>query len=108
MLEGFFQPMHLMVVLAIVLIVFGPGKLPEVGSALGEAIRNLKKAMNDIASDPTPPAKQQKLSEGNFTRACPVLGARRVDASGFRCHAARVRHVPRTQAPNRQRDRGQC
>jgi len=54
MWEGLFQPMHLMVTLAIVLIVFGPGKLPEVGAALGEAIRNLKKALNDVNDDATP------------------------------------------------------
>ena len=65
MFEGLFQPMHLIVVLAIVLVVFGPGKLPEVGTALGEAIRNLKKALNDVTSDPTPPAKQQKLTESD-------------------------------------------
>ena len=60
MLEGLFQPMHLIVVLAIVLVVFGPGKLPEVGSALGEAIRNLKKALNEVSAQPSPP---QKLEE---------------------------------------------
>ena len=63
MFEGLFQPMHLIVILAIVLVVFGPGKLPEVGTALGEAIRNLKKALNEVTSDPTPPATQQKLSK---------------------------------------------
>ena len=63
MLEGLFQPMHLVVVLAIVLIVFGPGKLPEVGSALGEAIRNLKKALNEVTVDPQPPKKLQEESE---------------------------------------------
>jgi sec-independent protein translocase protein TatA len=61
MFEGLFQPMHLIVVLAIVLIVFGPGKLPEVGSALGEAIRNLKKALNEVSADSKPP-QQQELS----------------------------------------------
>ena len=44
-------------------MVFGPGKLPEVGTAPGETIRNLKKALNDVSSDPTPPAKQQKLGQ---------------------------------------------
>ncbi len=31
--EGLFQPMHLLLFLIVVLIVFGPGKLPEVGAA---------------------------------------------------------------------------
>jgi hypothetical protein len=40
-------------------------------------------------------------------RAQTVLDARRVDASGFRCQAARVPRAPRIRAPNRRRDRGQ-
>ena len=63
MFEGLFQPMHLIVVLAIVLIVFGPGKLPEVGSALGEAIRNLKRALNEVSPDPKPPQKLEGTSQ---------------------------------------------
>ena len=47
MLEGLFQPMHLILVLAITLMVFGPGKLPELGKALGDSIRELKKALNE-------------------------------------------------------------
>jgi sec-independent protein translocase protein TatA len=47
MFEGLFQPMHLLVILAIVLIIFGPGKLPDMGSAIGRAIRGFKQAMNE-------------------------------------------------------------
>jgi sec-independent protein translocase protein TatA len=45
MFEGLFMPTHLIVVLAIVLIVFGPGKLPELGGTLGRSIRDFKKAL---------------------------------------------------------------
>jgi sec-independent protein translocase protein TatA len=38
---------ELLVVLAIALIVFGPGKIPELGNSLGKAIRNFKKAVNE-------------------------------------------------------------
>ncbi len=48
MLEGLFQPMHLLVILFIVLIVFGPGKLPQIGAGLGRSIREFKKALSDI------------------------------------------------------------
>ena len=41
---GALQPMHLIVVLVIVLLVFGPGKLPELGKAVGDGLRELKKA----------------------------------------------------------------
>jgi len=39
------QPMHLIVILLIVLIIFGPGKLPELGEGLGKSIRAFKKAI---------------------------------------------------------------
>jgi sec-independent protein translocase protein TatA len=47
MFEGLFQPMHLLVIFAIALLVFGPRKLPELGKGLGEGIRALKDGMRD-------------------------------------------------------------
>ena len=38
----------LVIVLAIVLIVYGPGKLPEVGGAIGKAMREFRKASTDL------------------------------------------------------------
>lgn len=43
---GFGMP-ELIVVLVIVLVVFGAGRLPEIGGALGKSIRNFKKASSD-------------------------------------------------------------
>jgi sec-independent protein translocase protein TatA len=51
MLEGLFQPMHLLVIAGIVLLVFGPKKLPELGKGLGESIRGFKAAMAEKPSD---------------------------------------------------------
>lgn len=42
MFEGVLQPWHLIIILGIVLIIFGPGKLPEIGGALGRGIREFK------------------------------------------------------------------
>jgi sec-independent protein translocase protein TatA len=50
MLEGLFQPMHLLVIFFIALLVFGPKKLPELGKGLGEGIRALKEGMKDNSS----------------------------------------------------------
>lgn len=47
MLEGLFQPMHLMVIAGIALLIFGPRKLPELGKGLGEGIRGFKAAMTN-------------------------------------------------------------
>lgn len=40
-------PLELVLILIIVMLTFGVGKLPEVGSKLGEGIRNFKKALSD-------------------------------------------------------------
>ena len=42
------SPIHLVIVLIIALIVIGPGKLPEVGAALGKSIKEFRKAASDI------------------------------------------------------------
>ncbi len=42
MFEGILQPTHLILILAIVLIIFGPGKLPELGRTLGNGIREFR------------------------------------------------------------------
>jgi sec-independent protein translocase protein TatA len=57
MFEGLFRPMHLLVILVIVLIIFGPGKLPELGSSIGKAIRGFKKAITE------PDEKSENISE---------------------------------------------
>lgn len=42
---------ELMVILVIALIVFGPGKMPELGNSLGKAIRGFKKAVSEGEKD---------------------------------------------------------
>ena len=38
---------EILIVLVIVLIIFGPGKLPDLGSSIGKAIRGFKQAVNE-------------------------------------------------------------
>lgn len=61
MFEGLFQPLHLIVILAIAMIIFGPGKLPELGSGLGKAIREFKKAMQDANKEIDATPRQQEI-----------------------------------------------
>ncbi|WP_073239530.1 twin-arginine translocase TatA/TatE family subunit [Desulforamulus putei] len=42
--EGIFQPTHLILILIVVLIIFGPGKLPEVGKAMGKTVSEFRRA----------------------------------------------------------------
>jgi len=48
------NPLHLVLLLVVILIVFGAGKLPSVGSALGQSIKEFKKATTE--DDPKPVA----------------------------------------------------
>jgi sec-independent protein translocase protein TatA len=50
---------ELILILAIVVIIFGVGKLPELGSGMGKAIKNFKKATEEI--DVTPEKEKQEF-----------------------------------------------
>ena len=41
-------PLELVIILVIALLILGPGKLPDVGSALGKSIREFRKASSDV------------------------------------------------------------
>jgi sec-independent protein translocase protein TatA len=65
---GALQPGHLLVILAIVVLIFGPGKLGNVGKALGQGLKEFRKGA-DVGDDsrPSPAA--------NAARACPSCHA---------------------------------
>jgi sec-independent protein translocase protein TatA len=52
LMDGILQPTHLFFILLIVLIIFGPGKLPELGRGLGKGIREFKGALKDATEEP--------------------------------------------------------
>ena len=82
---GALQPGHLILVLVIVLLIFGPGKLPELGKALGDGMRELKKATGGgddahastnataaaAGTATTTPAAGTAVPNGTATRPCP-------------------------------------
>lgn len=61
MFDGIFQPTHLLLILVIVLIIFGPGKLPELGKALGQGIREFRDSTAGQATNPQAEPPQQPL-----------------------------------------------
>ena len=68
MLGGGIGMPELLVVLVIVLIIFGAGKLPEIGKGLGKGIRNFRKAtsgMDEIDVSPKEDDKELKNKENN-------------------------------------------
>lgn len=60
---GSFGWMELLLILIIVLIIFGAGKIPQLGEGLGKAIKGFKKSVNEAdAIDVTPPPADQPPS----------------------------------------------
>jgi sec-independent protein translocase protein TatA len=58
MFRGLFQPTHLLIILVIVLMIFGPGRLPEIGKGLGQSIRGFKKAISGEDDKPSTDVKK--------------------------------------------------
>jgi sec-independent protein translocase protein TatA len=52
---GEFSPFHWLIVLAIVVLLFGGKKIPEVMKGLGEGIRSFKEGMHGNTQGPPPP-----------------------------------------------------
>lgn len=51
--------MHLLLILIVVLIIFGPGKLPDVGKAMGKTIREFKRSAQADMEEEETGAKDQ-------------------------------------------------
>ena len=51
------------VILLIALVIFGPTKLPQIGSGLGKAIRDFKKGVSDDDSDDATKETQKEISK---------------------------------------------
>lgn len=71
MFEGLLQPTHLIVILAIALLVFGPKKLPELGKGLGESIRGFRDALNGAADAAKESAKSAAAPEKTSSARAP-------------------------------------
>lgn len=61
--EGLFQPMHLLVILIIAMLVFGPKRLPELGKGLGDGIRSFRNAMREGEHEAPPKQDDQTTTQ---------------------------------------------
>ena len=66
---------ELMIILVIIMIIFGAGKLPEIGSAFGNSIRNFKKSMKDAEQEneelPEGATSENTITEGDSNETQP-------------------------------------
>jgi len=67
---------ELMIILVIIMIIFGAGKLPEIGSAFGNSIRNFKKSMKDAEQE------NEELPEGSGTAETSIAEGESNDEDG--------------------------
>jgi sec-independent protein translocase protein TatA len=63
---------ELILVLAVVLIIFGPGKLPDLGKAVGKTIREFRRSSLEIIDDAESSASIEKSKEPQITEAANV------------------------------------
>ena len=57
-MEGLFSPLHILLIVGIALLLFGPSKFAALGKGLGEGIRNFKNAMRDGETPNNPDQKK--------------------------------------------------
>ena len=62
-MEGLLQPTHLILVLGIALLLFGPRKLPELGQGLGKGIRGFKDALRGAGEECADPDAKTKSEQ---------------------------------------------
>ncbi|GAB4192312.1 MAG: hypothetical protein OHK0024_32430 [Thalassobaculales bacterium] len=84
---GAFSMWHWLIVLAIVLIIFGAGKLPKVMGDFGKGIKNFKEGMKDQEAEEA----ARKLEEQNAAKPAQPAAAANLSAS----EAARSESAPR-------------
>ena len=60
---------ELIIIMIIILIIFGAGKLPEIGSGIGKGIKNFKKATKEPPDELDSPKDEEEHHTGDDNRA---------------------------------------
>lgn len=77
------HPLWIVAILVIVLIIFGPGRLPELGAGIGKAMREFRKATSELTTEvtnatqpvATPPAPAPTPAAPAPTESTPAQGS---------------------------------
>ena len=95
-------PLELVIILVIALLILGPGKLPDVGAALGKSIREFRKASTDVQdavkidTSPMPAAPPSAPVANQLAAPSPAVAPTVADLPG----AATVASAPSVSAPS--------
>jgi sec-independent protein translocase protein TatA len=109
MFDGLFaNPLHWVILIVVVLIVFGPGKLPGVGASLGKSLREFKKASQEDSPGPFHSTSATAQSAARPTApiaagsACPQCGHENEAGTRFcgSCGASLVRVADAVSEPS--------
>ena len=60
---GLDNPLHILIVLVVVLMVFGAKRLPEMGKGIGEGMRGFKQAVSGESHEPAPTVSLSSIEE---------------------------------------------
>jgi sec-independent protein translocase protein TatA len=80
---GALQPGHLVVILLVVLIVFGPGKMSSIGSDMGKALREFRKATESPNDSESPKPLAASNAQTAATRMCGSCAATNATGAAF-------------------------
>lgn len=94
MIPGF-HGFDLVIILIIALLIFGPKKLPEMGSAIGKSIKEFRKGMNEL----TAPKEEEEPKMPVSSRDMSKLGLGSVAYEGETSAKAVSNEVPRAETP---------
>ena len=83
---------ELMIILVIIMIIFGAGKLPEIGSAFGRSIKNFKKSMKEAEAEDVPveDGSSQEATATEQVEAAPKTAEALAGASSTRSSSMRT------------------
>jgi len=88
MFEGLLSPTHLIIILAIALVVFGPSQLPQLGRALGQSLRALSTNTRSAASRRFVALTVAKLRTCSAIRSANSTCVVMIDGLAFQEHCA--------------------
>ena len=99
---GGLSPAHLLIILVIALIVIGPGKLPEVGSAIGKSLKEFKKATGEVTDTISGTVATQTAAQPAPAPQAPIAAAPYQQAPYQQAPYQQYQQAPYQQAPYQQ------